>query len=75
MAAMQDRVGAELTEGGEGAEALNEYRQEYWEMCQLKLVVVSTITADFRASEAQILNKLREVEINKSPMPCATLRL
>lgn len=41
----------------------------------LKLAVVSTITVDFRASEAQILNKLRKVEINKSSVLRATLRL
>lgn len=35
-------------------------------MCHLKLPLVSALTDDFQASEAEILNKLRKVETNKS---------
>lgn len=35
-------------------------------VCRWKLTVESTLMDDFQASEAEILNKLKKVETNKS---------
>lgn len=74
VATLQEWMGNKVTEDGDGAEALNECftKKRTLKKYHLKPSVVSTITDNFQSTEAEILNKLRKVETNKSSTLCET---